>query len=63
MDHADWMNDAVRQEIEALQRTHGFEEDEAIAFWHLRGAGLLMSERPSKANSRPGGGRRHTTTT
>jgi hypothetical protein len=54
VDHADWMNDAVRQEIEALQRTHGFEDDEAIAFWHLRGAGLLMSEMTQQGEQPPG---------
>ena len=32
MEQADWMNDRVRGEIESLQRTHGFEEDEALAF-------------------------------
>jgi len=30
------MNDQVREEIEDLQQTHGFEENEAVAYWHLR---------------------------
>jgi hypothetical protein len=40
----EWMNDQVSEEIEDLQQTHGFEEDEASAFWHLREAGRLMNE-------------------
>ena len=32
MELADWMNDQLRDEIETLRRTHGFEEDEALAF-------------------------------
>jgi hypothetical protein len=43
VEHSDWMNDQVREEIEALQRTHGFVEDEAVAFWHVRQAGKLMN--------------------
>jgi hypothetical protein len=35
MEPADWINEQVRGEIETLQRTHGFEEDEAVAFWLL----------------------------
>jgi hypothetical protein len=30
--------------LEALQRAYGFEEDEAVAFWHLRRAGSLMNQ-------------------
>ena len=36
------MNAYVRQEIEDLQRTYGFDEDEALAYWHLRHAGILL---------------------
>jgi hypothetical protein len=36
MQHSDWMNERVRQEIEDLRRTRELEEDEAVAFWHLR---------------------------
>ena len=36
------MNDQVRQEIEDLQRTYGFDKDEALAYWHLRHAGTLL---------------------
>jgi hypothetical protein len=36
------MNDQVRKEIEDLQRTYGFDEDEALAHWHLRHAGTLL---------------------
>ena len=42
MEHYEWMNDQVRQEIEDLQRTYGFDEDEALAYWHLRHAGILL---------------------
>ena len=42
MDHADWLNDAVHQEVEALQGSRGFEENEAVAFWHPRQAEELM---------------------
>ena len=42
VEHYEWMNDQVRKEIEDLQRTHGFDEDEALAFWHLRHAGILL---------------------
>ena len=30
--------------LEALQRAYGLEEDEAVAFWHLRRAGSLMNQ-------------------
>src|SRR5215207_1019373 len=43
LDHNEWMNDEVREEIEDLQRTHGFEEDEAVAFWHLQQAGKQIN--------------------
>jgi hypothetical protein len=43
LDHDEWMNDEVREEIEDLQRTHGFEEDEAVAFWHLQQAGKQIN--------------------
>jgi hypothetical protein len=42
VEHYEWMNDQVRQEIEDLQRTYGFDEDEALAYWHLRHAGTLL---------------------
>jgi len=42
VEHYEWMNDQVRQEIEDLQRTYGFDEDEALAYWHLRHAGILL---------------------
>ena len=42
MEHFEWMNAQVRQEIEDLQRTYGFDEDEALAYWHLRHAGTLL---------------------
>jgi hypothetical protein len=42
VEHYEWMNDQVRKEIEVLQRTYGFDEDEALAYWHLRHAGTLL---------------------
>jgi septation ring formation regulator EzrA len=42
VEHYEWMNEQVRQEIEDLQRTYGFDEDEATAYWHLRHAGTLL---------------------
>jgi len=42
VEHYEWMNDQVRQEIEDLQHTYGFDEDEALAYWHLRHAGTLL---------------------
>jgi hypothetical protein len=42
MEPADWMNEQVRDEIETLQRTHGFEEEEAVAFWLLQQAWKQM---------------------
>jgi hypothetical protein len=44
VEHGDWMNDQVREEIEGLRQTHGFEEDEAVAFWQLGQADKLMNE-------------------
>ncbi len=44
MEHNEWMNDQVREEIEDLRHTHGFEEDEAVAFWHISQAGKLMND-------------------
>jgi hypothetical protein len=35
MEHYEWMNDQVRKEIEDLQRSYGFDEDEALAYWRL----------------------------
>jgi hypothetical protein len=40
----DWMNEQVRGEIEDLRQRYGFEEDEAVAFWHLQQAGDLMNK-------------------
>jgi hypothetical protein len=37
-----WVSELVKDEIEDLQRTRGFEEDEATAFWHLQRAAKLM---------------------
>ena len=42
VEHYEWMNDQVRKEIEDLQRSYGFDEDEALAYWHLRHAGILL---------------------
>jgi hypothetical protein len=39
---ADWMNDQLRDEIEALRHAHGFEEEEALAFWYLQQAAKQM---------------------
>ncbi|HZB08066.1 MAG TPA: hypothetical protein VE525_03015 [Rubrobacter sp.] len=53
MEHYEWMNDQVRKEIEDLRRTYGFDEDEALAYWHLRHAGtLLLAIRRSGAPER-----------
>jgi hypothetical protein len=43
MEQADWMNDRVRGEIESLQRTHGFEGDEVLAFWLLQQTAKQMN--------------------
>jgi hypothetical protein len=42
VEHYEWMNEQVGQEIEDLQRTYGFDKDEALAYWHLRHAGTLL---------------------
>jgi hypothetical protein len=42
VEHYEWINDQLRKEIEDLQRTYGFDEDEALAYWHLRHAGTLL---------------------
>jgi hypothetical protein len=39
-----WINDQVREELTDLRRRYGFEEAEALAFWHLRKAGALMND-------------------
>ena len=53
VEHYEWMNDQVRKEIEVLQRTYGFDEDEALAYWHLRHAGtLLLAMRRTEASER-----------
>jgi hypothetical protein len=43
MEPADWINDQVSEELEDLQRTHGFEEDEALAFWLVQQAAKQMN--------------------
>jgi hypothetical protein len=42
VENAEWMSAEVRREIEDLRRAHGFEEQEAIAFWHLSEARRAM---------------------
>ena len=44
MEHDESMNDQVRKEIEALQRTHGYAEEEAEVAWHLGRAQHLLAE-------------------
>ncbi len=43
MERGEWMNDQVREEIAELQQLYGFEEEEAIALWHLSEAHSLMA--------------------
>ena len=43
MERSEWMNDEVRDEIEELRRRFGFEENEAVAYWHLMQAHRLMA--------------------
>jgi hypothetical protein len=52
VEHAEWMNAEVREEIEDLQRTHGFEEGEAVAFWHLLEARQIMTDLTSEDTDR-----------
>src|SRR5919202_3747783 len=40
-----WMNEQVQEELADLRRRFGFEEEEALAFWHRRQAGALMNEK------------------
>ena len=41
------------EEIEDLQRSYGFDEDEALAYWYLRHAGtLLLATRRTEAPER-----------
>lgn len=42
MEDAEWMSEALREEIEGLQHSHGLVGDEAVAFWHLTEARRLM---------------------
>jgi hypothetical protein len=42
VENAGWMTAEVRRQIEDLQRTHGFEVWEAVAYWHLSEARRLM---------------------
>jgi hypothetical protein len=61
VEHYEWMNEEVRKEIEDLQRTYGFDEDEALAYWHLRHAGTLllaMRRTGTPERSEEGGGKR-----
>jgi hypothetical protein len=44
MEQGEWMNEQVKQQIEDLRRRFGFEEQEAVAFWHLREARGLIVE-------------------
>jgi hypothetical protein len=39
------MNEQVQEELADLRRRSGFEEEEALAFWHRRQAGALMNEK------------------
>ena len=43
MERPQWMSEQVTEEIEDLQRRFGFEESEALAFWHLRQVWELMN--------------------
>ena len=43
VEHSEWMNEQVREEIESLQHTHGLEE-EALALWHLSKLGRLLND-------------------
>ena len=42
MEHAGWMNEEVRKEIEGLREDFGFDEAEATAYWHLEQARSSM---------------------
>ena len=42
MEHEAWMNEQIREEIADLRRRFGFEQEEAVACWHLRRAAKLM---------------------
>jgi hypothetical protein len=44
MEQGEWMNEQIKQQIEDLRRRFGFEEQEAVAFWHLREARALIVE-------------------
>jgi hypothetical protein len=44
MEQGEWMNEQIKQQIEDLRRRFGFEEQEAVAFWHLREARGLIVE-------------------
>jgi hypothetical protein len=53
VEHYEWINDQLRKEIEDLQRTYGFDEDEALAYWRLQHAGtLLLAMRRTSAPER-----------
>jgi hypothetical protein len=43
MEPPDWINDQLREELKDLQRTPGFEEDEALAFWLLQQTAKQMN--------------------
>jgi hypothetical protein len=43
MEPPDWINDQLREELKDLQRTPGFKEDEALAFWLLQQTAKQMN--------------------
>lgn len=43
MEQSSWLTEKTKGKIEDLQRKFGFEEQEAVAFWHVRRAELMMS--------------------
>jgi hypothetical protein len=42
VEHEGWMSEQIREEIADLRGRFGFEQDEAVACWHLRQAAKLM---------------------
>jgi hypothetical protein len=44
VEQPEWMSAQLREEIGGLRRRFGLQEEEAIAFWHLRQASSLMLE-------------------
>lgn len=43
MQSTEWMNEQVKGRIEDLRQNYGFEEAEALAFWHLQDAQELIT--------------------